>query len=368
MTELFLLLILACCATAHIVMASVLALYARYKVQYLSLAWIVGIFGVYITAITPFYTYFNQDPGIAHPIMLGTLTAFCFLQSIYPLSIPMPAYLQWERMWAYASPAIFMYAAYGIAAIFGHRPLNLYSFSELGSNWMNIDILFRIIALLLAIYYVVNILRLPKHLVHNTEVPRYIKGYCSALSLSVILYLVVTIWYSPQLMMVYVVTFTLLNLYLGFRTLETMAMSLPKPVIEKVEKEPEPEVIEQAEKEDFNEANRQRFQRIEYWMQNHREEWTSTTFNRDMLCEQVGINRHLILQCVRSQGYNSIHEYLNTYRFEELKRLIQRGQVKMLSESIDAGFGTTKTAKSVFLSMAGIPLDEYIAKYSKKTE
>ena len=39
------LLILSCCATAHLVIACVLALYARHRIEYLCLAWINGIFG-----------------------------------------------------------------------------------------------------------------------------------------------------------------------------------------------------------------------------------------------------------------------------------------------------------------------------------
>ena len=39
------LIIISCCATAHLVITSVLALFARHRVEYLCLAWINGIFG-----------------------------------------------------------------------------------------------------------------------------------------------------------------------------------------------------------------------------------------------------------------------------------------------------------------------------------
>lgn len=368
MSNLTMLLILACCATAHLVMACVLAVYARYKTQYLALTWIIGIFAVTMGVSAPFYEYINGNPGIMHPLMLLSLTAICYLQSIYPLSIPMPAYLQWGRMWKYASPAIILYTIYGIAVACGLKPLHINNFQDLFSHWLSIDLWLRLVALILSIYYAVNILRLPNRLTHSTEIPRYLKGYSTALAISIVFYLVGTVWYSPVHMMIYLIIFTLLNLYLCFRTFETMATQLPKPTIAKVEKEPTPEALAKAEKEDFNEANRQRFQRVEYWMQNHREEWTQSTFNRDMLCEQVGLNRHLLLQCVRSQGYNSTHEYLNTYRFEELKRLIQRGTVTVVSEASDAGFGTPKTARSVFLAMSGQSLDEFLNEHKTKNK
>lgn len=227
----------------------------------------------------------------------------------------------------------------------------------------NGEVLLRLAAIVLSIYYIVNMLRLPQQLAHSTDVPRYVRGYCSVLGLSIVLYLFSTVYYVPVLLVIYGGIFTMLNAYLAYRTLETMALSLPKPVIETVEEEPSTEEIEKAEREDFNEANRQRFLRVEFWMQNNKEEWTSPTFNRDMLCTATGLNRHLLLQCVRSQGYNDTHEYLNTYRVEELKRLIQRGKVTAVSESSDAGFGTPKTARTVFLKMQGESLDDYLAQH-----
>ena len=357
--------ILACCGTAHLVIACVLALYARYKVEYLALTWIMAIFAVLMAACMPFQDFLNGSPGLMHPLMLLSLTAICFLQSIHPLSIPMPAYLQWGRMVQYALPAIVLYTAYCLAMLLGMKPLRLTNGQDILDHWYRPDIWLRLTALVLSVYYIVNILRLPRRLAHSAALPGYLKGYCTVLSGSVIYYMVCTVWYSPLLVTIYLIIFSMLNLYLCFRTLENMALQLPKPTIEKVEREPQPEQIAQAEREDFNEANRQRFQRVEYWMQNHRDAWTQSSFNRDMLCEEVGLNRHLLLQCVRSQGYNSTHEYLNTYRCEELKRLIQKGQVRTLSETSSAGFGTPKTARSVFLNFTGQTLDEYLAEHKE---
>ena len=97
-------------------------------------------------------------------------------------------------------------------------------------------------------------------------------------------------------------------------------------------------------------------------MQNHREVWKDSTFGRDRLCLEVGYNRHLVLQSVRSQGFNNVHDYISSFRVAELKRLIARGEVKTLSDTLVAGFGTTQTVRACFLKVEGITLDEYLAK------
>ena len=111
-------------------------------------------------------------------------------------------------------------------------------------------------------------------------------GYCIALGVSVVFYTCVAIYYNTALLAIYVGLFTALNLYLMFRTLETLALQLPRPVISEVADVPEES--KEKELEDFNEANLHRFQRINFWMQNHREEWKDSTFGRDRLC-QVGV-------------------------------------------------------------------------------
>ena len=72
---------------------------------------------------------------------------------------------------------------------------------------------------------------------------------------------------------------------------------------------------------DFNEMNQKRYMRVQLWMQNNKEAWKSNRFTRDKLCEETGINRQLMLQCLRSQGHNNIHEYITAYRVEELKTI-----------------------------------------------
>lgn len=366
------LLTLACSAMAHLVMTCVMALYARHRVQYLSLAWINGIFSaILIGAAVISGMIPSGQPGILNPLMMIMLVVGCFLQSIYPLSIPMPGYLQWGRMWKYASPAIVLIIIYLLAFLVGENMEEFYTFAEVREHLFSLSMLLRLAAFLLALFYVFNIFMLPRLMVRHPSVPRYLKGYCIVLSFSAVFYLAVCIVYDPTLLMVYVVIFTLLNMYLALRALETMAMTLPHPVIEAVEDIAEETLMAEAEeaadedgkseREDFNEANLQRYHRLEAWMQKNRAAWTESTFGRDQLCREVGLNRHLVLQSVRSQGHNNVHEYINRYRIEELKRLILRGEVATVGESVDAGFGTVATARSCFKKMEGIRLDDYMA-------
>ncbi|MBQ7180111.1 MAG: hypothetical protein IJR87_02320 [Bacteroidaceae bacterium] len=366
------LLTLACSAMAHLVMTCVMALYARHRVQYLSLAWINGIFSAILigsavcSGMIP-----DGQPGILNPLMMIMLVVGCFLQSIYPLSIPMPGYLQWGRMWKYASPAIVLIVIYLLAFLVGENMEEFQTFADVRANLFSLSMLLRIAAILLALFYIFNIFMLPRFMVRHPEVPRYLLGYCTVLGLSAVFYLVVAIVYDATLLMIYVILFTLLNMYLCLRALETMAVSLPQPVIEEVEEEvtleAETEVQEEAKREDFNEANLQRFHRLESWMQRNPMAWKESTFGRDQLCREVGLNRHLVLQSVRSQGYNNVHDYINRYRIEELKRMILRGEVATVGESVDAGFGTVATARSCFKKMEGIRLDDYMALRGAKT-
>ena len=360
------LLILACSATAHLMVSATTGIYARHKVQYLCLAWVNGIFG-FLLAFVAFLS--NQiaegEPGIMHPAMIMPLLCGVYLQSIFPLSIPMPGFLQVKRMIKYARPVIALIAVYTVARLLGSKIVIMNSFNEVIQNLLSSDVLLRILALGISIYYIVNIFLLPRRLVHKTDIPSYLIGYCVCLGFSVVFFTIVSILYNPTALMIYIIIFTLLNIYLAFRTLEDIAIHLPQPALIEVEEEPTEDTVEKAEKEDFNEANLLRFKRLEFWMQNHKEEWTNNTFGRDKLCEAVGYNRHLILQCVRSQGYNNVHEYINRYRIEELKYLITKGKISALGEVVDAGFGTIQTARSCFLKMEGTTLDEFWNLYKK---
>ena len=362
MSENVLFLTLAGSALVQFVITCVMGLFARHRVQYLCLAWVNGIF--FCTQLGA--SFFSKEiaegqPGILHPAMLLALLCACYLQSIYPLNISMPGFLQWERMWRYARPILVLLAIYLGAALMGSRIVYIYSAKELVANILSSDILMRLCALALSIYYIVNIFLLPHRMARHANVPRYLLGYCIAMGLSVVFYTYIAISFDLTLLAIYVVLFTILNLYLMFRTLETLALQLPRPVISEVSEAPDEESKEK-EQEDFNEANLHRFQRINFWMQNHKEEWKDSTFGRDRLCQEVGLNRHLVLQSVRSQGFNNVHDYISSFRVAELKRMIARGEVKTLNDTLGAGFGTTQTVRACFLKVEGITLDDYLAK------
>lgn len=349
-------------AVAHFIVSCVMALFARHRVQYLCLAWVNGIFFC-TTLVSSFFshTIATAEPGILHPGMLLALLCACYLQSIYPLNISMPGFLQWQRMWRYARPILVLLAIYFVAVLLGSRIVYIYTIEDLAKNILTSDILMRLCALVLSIYYTVNIFMLPRRMARHASVPRYLLGYCIAMGLSVVFYTCVAIYYNRTGLALYIVLFTVLNLYLMFRTLETLALQLPRPVISEVSEEQGAKSKEQ-EEEDFNEANLHRFQRINFWMQNHKEEWKDSSFGRDRLCQEVGLNRHLVLQSVRSQGFNNVHEYISSFRVAELKRMIARGEVESMNDTLLAGFGTTQTVRSTFLKMEGITLDEYLAR------
>lgn len=359
--------ILLASSVAHLVVMAVMALFARHKVQFLSLAWIMGIFGFAVTGVIPFVNLIESTrPAMLHPGTLVGLMGFLYLQSIYPLGITMPGFLQWKRMWLYARPIIILTSVYVVLTLFGMTSPNYYTWSELADAFFTIDMLLRLAMLCVGIYYIVNILRLPRIMLRYPHVPRYLQVYAFVLGISSCLYVWLILRFTVPAFEIWVVIFTLANLYMCLRTLETLAISLPQPEIKVVEEKPADVQEPEDEEEDFNEANLQRFQTLEYWMQHNRDAWKEYTFGRDQLCAGTGINRHLALQSVRSQGYNNIHDYINAYRIAELQRMLSHGEVTSLRDCLDAGFGTLKTARNSFEKITGRSLDEVFEQAQKK--
>ena len=105
-------------AAAHLMMSLVLFFFARRRVSFLSQAWIMLLISLMYCAAL-FYVYTQEIPalGILHPVLLIYLLACSFLQSIYPLGLCMPGYLQWGRMWTYASPALILISLYAGGAL-----------------------------------------------------------------------------------------------------------------------------------------------------------------------------------------------------------------------------------------------------------
>ncbi len=362
-------LILICSAALHFVLSCVVGVFARYKSQYISLAWVNGLFSFALVGLSLISTNIAEaQPVIMHPIALFVLSAATFLQSIYPLGLTMPGFLNWGRMTRYAVPAIVLPMVYIVLTYIHGESIDLKDINQLGENFYSWDVVLRVASVLLSGYYIINIYRLPRKMARKTEVPTYLLGYTTALTLSMFFYMFASVFYAPLYIGLYAVIFTLLNIDLVFRSLAEIAKHLPQPVAdlpdETEAEQPEEPAEAEEENDDFNQANIERYQRIKYWMRQHREEWTEPDFGRNRLCESIGLNRHLVLQTVRSQGFYNIHEFLMLCRAAELKRLIRKGDVTKPSDCILAGFGTVVTARASFQKMEGVSLDEYLQRYA----
>ena len=344
MTEKIVLLSFAASATIHFVLCIVTAVFAHYRVKYLALAWILGICAAVLCVVG----YFSESvasghPGELHPAMMWMLLTGTFLQSIYTFGFSMPGFLQWERMLQYAMPIVLIGVVYALFP---------------GARWVGV------LSLIVAVGYIANIYLLPRRMAKKTPIPHYLMGYTFFMTLSYALYIYVAVRYSPILLCVFILLFSLLNCFLVFITLDGLAQHLPQPEVgdetdttDTGQGKPEPT--------DFNERNVENYRVVEHWMATHKHVWVDSTFNRDKLCIEVGLNRQLLLQCLRSQGHNNVHEYLTRYRVKELKRLIERGEVTQLNECVDAGFGVVKTAKMSFQRIEGIALDDFLKEHAK---
>ena len=335
-------------AAAHLMMSLVLFFFARRRVSYLSQAWIMLLFCLmYCAALFFIYTQDIPPLGILHPVLLLYLLATSFLQSIYPLGICMPGYLQWGRMWTYAVPALVLILLYAGGALAGSNMVKVYDAADFGHYLLSGDVILRLASLALSIYYIVNIFRLPHRLTRQVELPRWMITYGVALGLVALYFVLLTVWFSQPLVIIYIVLFTLVNMFLFFRILSPVFHALPQPPLREVAERPTEEEISHSEQNDFNEANLQRFEAMEYIMQTDKP-YLDCLFNREKLCRLAGFNRHLVLQSLRSQGYNDIHEYISRYRVTELKRLILDGSITDLRQHERVGFLTLKTAVNNF--------------------
>ena len=346
-------------AAAHLMMSLVLFFFARRRVSFLSQAWIMLLICLMYCAAL-FYVYTQEIPalGILHPVLLIYLLACSFLQSIYPLGLCMPGYLQWGRMWTYASPALILISLYAGGALAGSDMIKVYDASDFREYLLSGDVILRIAALGLSIYYIVNIFRLPHRLTRQVELPRWMITYGVALGAVSLFFVIITLSFNRLGVIIYILLFTLVNMFLFFRILEPVFNALPHPPLRRVAERPTEEEISHSEQNDFNEANVRRFEVLEFLMQ-HDRPWLDSQFTRDKLCRHTGLNRHLVLQALRSQGYNDTHEYIYRYRVEELKRLILSGEMQSLQECERAGFRSVKMAYSNFERMENVPLDKW---------
>lgn len=336
-------------ATAHLMMSLVLFYFSRRSVSYLSIAWIMLLVSLVFWGAMAYIATADAIPnfGMLHPILLIYLVASSYLQSIYPLGLAMPGYLQWGRMVSYAAPALIFIFIYTIGGLAGGGFSRVYAFEDIRTNLLNGDVLLRITALILSGYYIINMFRLPHRLVKSLQLPATVKFYGTTFGLVSVFFVAITIRFNFVALNCYMLLFTLLNMFLFFQTLKPAIQSFTYPDIRPVEEPPTPEAINKSERDDFNEANLHRFEVIEYVMQKEKP-YLDCLFNREKLCRMAGFNRHLLLQSLRSQGYNDIHEYISRYRVAELKRLILAGEITDLKQHEKVGFQTLKTAVNNF--------------------
>ncbi len=354
-------------AVAHLMMSLVMFYLARRSVQFLSQAWIMLLFCLMYCGALLFVATHNEIPqlGIFHPVLLIYLLACSYLQSIYPLGLCMPGYLQWGRMWGYAAPALALIFLYCVGSACGSNLANVYTIDDIGQYFLSGDVLLRIISLLLSVYYIVNIFRLPHRLVRSMELPRDIVFYGSALGLVSLFFVVITANFNLVLLIVYMLLFTSVNMFLFFRTLRPTINAISYPSFRQVEKPPTRMEIVQTEVDDFNEANQRRFEAMEYVMQNEKP-FLSCDFNRERLCRLAGFNRHMALQSLRSQGYNDTHEYIMRYRVAEMVKRIKSGEMTDLRQVNEVGFRTIKTAVGCYERYEGGDLIRFFEQTVKK--
>ncbi len=353
-------------AAAHLMMSLVLFYLARRSVQFLSQAWIMLLICLmYCVALFYFATHpVIPTLGILHPVLLIYLLVCSYLQSVYPLGLCLPGYLQWGRMWAYASPAILLIFLYGLGAAVGSELSRVYTVDDFRDYFLSGDVVLRLAALLLSGYYIVNIFRLPHRLARKMEYPRDLIAYGSALGLVSVFFVCITVRFNPVLLTIYMLLFTLVNMFLFFRILRPTVESISYPTFREVQTPPTKEQITQSEADDFNEANLQRFEVMEYIMQ-HDKPFLDPLFNRERLCRLVGFNRHVALQTIRSQGYNDIHEYISRYRVAELRRRIEQGIITDMKQHTQVGFRHNQTAITSFERYEGKGLVEFIEQYNQ---
>ena len=353
-------------AAAHLMMSLVLFYLARRSVQFLSQAWIMLLICLmYCGALFFIATHEAVPPlGILHPVLLIYLLVCSYLQSIYPLGLCLPGYLQWGRMWAYASPAIVLIFMYGVGAAAGSNLASVYDVDDIRNYFLSGDVFLRLLSLLLSGYYIVNIFRLPRRLARRMEFPSDLIAYGTALGLVSIFFVVITIRFTLISLTVYMLLFTLVNMFLFFRILRPTVEAISYPDFRQVETPPTKEEITQSEADDFNEANLHRFEVMEYIMQ-HERPYTDSGFNRERLCRLAGFNRHVALQSLRSQGYNDIHEYISRYRVAELRYLIESGKVTDIKQITLVGFRSAKTAITGFERYENIDLISFIEEHAK---
>lgn len=353
-------------AVVHLTMAIVLFIYARRNVAFLAQAWISMltclIFGTLLAVGATHPLSALALPGMFHPLPMLALLVVSFLWSINPLGIVMPGYLQLPRMTRYAASAAVIIGLYLVALALGMRPVQINSFDDFLSHALTLDVVLRLAAFILSIVYILNIIILPRRRVRDRgfSLPPIVVFYAVLLGAVQLFFVATSIRFSYPLFIIYEVLFTAVSLMMSGSMIKHNLEELPYPTIHVVEAPPAVEEIAKVDEVDFNAANLQRFETIEYAMQ-HTKPFVASDFNREALCRLSGLNRHLLLQTLRSQGYNDVHDYITRYRVSELRRLIETRAVSDIHQHTCVGFRTLKTAVLAFARYEHEDLAAFIA-------
>lgn len=348
-------------AVTHLSMAIVLFIYASRSVAYKAQAWVLMLISLIYATVLSFLVLSPDVPamGMLNPYMLIFLLVTSFLLSINPLGMLMPGYLQLGRMVRYASPAIVVVSLYVLGLLAGSSVVSIDDWSDIANNFLTSDVLLRIIALLLSFGYIFNIIFVPHLRLRRRTLPKNVVSYAMLLGIVQLIFVICTVRFSVPLIVVYEVLFAAVSIMLCGCIINPLMQAQPYPEIKPVEVTPTVEEITVAEEVDFNEANLRRFERVEYVMQ-HEKPYVSPEFNRERLCRCAGFNRHLLLQTLRSQGYNDVHDYISRYRVSELRRLVEVGEVTDTRQVERVGFKTVKTALMAFERYEHIPLLQFM--------
>lgn len=361
--------ILELSASFHLVMSLVLFYLSRRNVRFLPQAWIFLLIAL-MHGCGVGYLWKCGLPtavGILHPVMLLYLLVCSYLLSVHPLGLSLPGYLQWGRMVSYATPALVIIAIYFTGWLAGSDIIRVHEAEDIKMYLLSGDVLLRFAALLLSGYYILNIFLIPHRLVKKMELPRATKTYGTALGFVSTFFLVLMFHFSVMGGIIYLLLLTLVNLALFLHILAPVVHALPMPDIVEVKQPPTPEEIFHSEKNNFNEANLRRFKMAEYIMQ-HDKPWLDPGFTRDRLCRLTGLNRHLLLQSLRSQGYNDTHEYIYRYRIEEFKRRVLSGEITNLHQCEQLGLRSRQTLQVNFERLEGKPMMEWFNQHKQPHE
>jgi AraC-like DNA-binding protein len=117
----------------------------------------------------------------------------------------------------------------------------------------------------------------------------------------------------------------------------------------------------EAEKEVLSE---ELFEKIENMM-TEKELYKDVNFNISKLSAEMGINSSYISKSIRYKGYPNFNSYLNLYRINCVKKLLDENdleKVTLMYIYTEAGFSNQSTFNRVFKQIEGNTPSEYISR------